>query len=209
MTFFCPECGHEFVDGRDFLRITYPQKDNYIDNLKDLAAFFTGNRSWDFYRQSWSEISKQIDESFLATSPYGGMDGDSEEYAEYKDARAAYFKLPEVKLIQGVNFCLREDSAYDLLKQRLVEQLGYGDNEPFSLDDEFTRIKDMITEYEGVAAAKQALSGFKASSPTVARILLNAIEGSYRILHIKACSISDWFPECKQYETKEKSVFHD
>jgi len=209
MTFFCPSCGHEFADGRDFLRITYPQNDNYADNLKDLACFFTGERSWSFYRQSWKDIQEQIDQSFLATSPYGGIDGDSEEYAEYKDARAAYWKLPEVKLIQGVNFCLREDSAYGLLKERLTEQVAYGDYEPFSLDDEFTRIKDMITECDGVGAAKQALSGFKASSPTVARILLNAVDDSYQILHIKACSISDWFPECKKYETKVKSIFND
>lgn len=205
----CPQCGYGLDDGRDFLRITYPQNNNYVENLLDLAAFFTDKRSWDFYRQSWQEIYKQIESSFLATNPYGGKDGDSEAFAEYKDARASYFKLPEVKLIQGVNFCLREDSAYCLLKDRLEEAMAHDDNEPFALDDEFTRIKDMLTETEGISAARNALRGFKASSPTVARILLNAVEGSYRVLHIKACSISDWFPECKKYETKEKSMFND
>ena len=73
----CPQCGYELDDGRDFLRITYPQNNNYVENLLDLAAFFTDKRSWDFYRQSWQEIYKQIESSFLATNPYGGKDGDS------------------------------------------------------------------------------------------------------------------------------------
>ena len=209
MTLYCPNCGHEFEDGRDFLRITYPQHSNYIDNLKDLACFFTGERSWDFYRQSWKDIREQIDESFLASAPYGGREDDSEEFAEAKDARARYFQLPEVKLIQGVNFCLRENSAYKMLKDRLIEAVSYGGYEPFALDDEFTRIKDILTEEVGLGETKDALRGFRGSTPTIARILLNTVDDSYRVLHIKPCSISAWFPECVVYESKEKSMFDE
>lgn len=207
--FVCPECGHEFVD-RDFMRITQPQHSNFIDNLLDLAGFLSGERSWDFYKQSRKDIVKAIDDSFLAVVPAVDKDESESAYEGWKVARANYFKLPEVSLIYGVNFCVREGSAYRLLKARLLDAIEDGTNAPFSLDDEYTRIKDMLTEAYGIGAAKDMLQGFKGSASTINRILLEMVPGSERVIHIKSCGVSDWFPECKKYEKNDvKSVFND
>lgn len=170
----------------------------YYENLLNIAEYF-GERSWAFFEKPIKEIRDLAYEDWLNRYE---LEDECDYSSSYTARRADFMSSPEMRVVIGVNFCVRKDSAYLLLKDRLAEAVYSG--EPFSLDEEYTRIKDIYAN-DGMTRAEinDKLRGFKQGQATIARILIMNVPGASEVLSIADCPAGRYFPELSNFETME------
>ena len=206
----CPECGASFRIERTVL--VYPVETNYVDNALNIAEYFSGVRSWEFYTQPYHMFRDAMEQWFASKFP-PPPDEDKPAKRRWTSKRASYFEFTESRIAYGLNFCARKGSAYSELKRRLQERVaegGYDSNgefEPFSVEHEFHRMQDEMQE-RGLSKEDRndMFLGFGKGQAAVARILLLNVDGADGYLPISACPVSDYFPELLEDETEEKAA---
>lgn len=209
----CPECGATFRDERVVL--VEPVSTNYIENALNIAEYFSGVRSWEFYKQPYFMFRQQMDDWFSSLYPPPPGD-DKPAKKRWQSKRASYFEFAEARIAYGLNFCARNGSAYKELKSRLkskVEEGGYDNNdefEPFSVEHEFHRLQDDMQSYGMKREDRNDMFvGFKKGQSAVSRILRLTVPGSENYLPISDCPASAYFPELQDTETNEKSEIYE
>lgn len=168
----------------------------YADNLLNIAEYFGGERTWDWYRLPWKEIREDIARDMEAR--FGARMPRTPEAAR----RARYWSTPEARVAAGVNFCLREGSAYGMLKERVAACVERG--ERTSVADERVRIKDELAA-SGMDGAdvRGMLQGMRKGDAAVNRIIMLNVDGAGEIMSCAACKVGRYFPEFKELETDE------
>lgn len=169
---------------------------SYVENLMNIAEYFGGERSWEWYGKPWKEIREDIADDMERR--FGSRLFRSSESAR----RARYWSTPEARTAAGVNFCMRPNSAYRLLKERVAACAEAG--ERTSVADERVRIKDELAA-RGMSGAeiRDAMQGMRKGDAAINRILMLNVEGATEVLSCASCKVGRYFPEFKEMETDE------
>lgn len=201
----CPCCG--FREPR--IALVEPG-DRYLDNILDIAEFFSGKRSFEFYKLPYFKFKDVMDQRFEKDNPPPSDKTDKPAYTRYKARRAKYFELPEARIAYAVNFCSRDGSAYQNLKERLIQRVAEdgidinGEYEPFSTEHEFHLIQEELKDNSFTKEERDDMfTGFKKGSAAVSRILIMRVDGAEKLVPISTCSVSPYFPELEARETDE------
>ena len=167
-----------------------PSKDNYIDNLKDLAEFLFGIRSLDAFVMA--------EPNYLEWANDGACSYDDDSHERMKEGRKAYVSSYEYKVANAVRFCMREDSAYKRLKENAKIFISEHPDVKVPMSDLPSNVRSMM-RYEGYEEheIKDAFAGYY--QPVVTRIISLSLGASDRI-PISSCDASDYFPELKCHE---------
>lgn len=179
--------------------IVAPTGKDYVENMLNIAEYYSGTRSWDFFRKDYKEIQQIVKEDWENRIALHGFNDESTA------RRAQYMTTPEAQIVIGVWFCLMQDTVYGILKDRLSEAVC--NNTVFSLDDEWTRVRDLLV-LDGYTASeiRDMTRGWRDAQPVIARILIMSTEGAERCISISECRISAYFPELADEQTCEISM---
>ena len=205
----CPECGCYFRIERENILVE-PVSTNYIENAMNIAEYFFGERSWEYFKLPYFQFRKLMCQWYSDNIEPQPQASDKITRKRYTSKREKYFEFPEARIAYAMNFCARENSGYKYLKERLVEridQYGIDENdefEPFSVKNEVERIKD---EFQKIGVLKKERNdmfiGFSKGPSAVSRILILRTVGADKYISISDCPVSDYFPELKESETDE------
>ena len=217
----CPGCGLTFRE-RPAVLVEPVHFSGYRGNLRayqhnalNIAEYYSGERSFDFYRLPYSEFRKIVDCKFNSMYPRPAAKHEA-DLKRWQSKRASYFKFPEHKIALGMNFFTRKDSAAGMLIERLMLRISTGgfdingEFEPFSLEKERGRLEDELQNNGVLKGDRNGLFvGLKDGAPTVSRLLIMNVPGADKYVRISNCFCSDYFPETNRYETAEKRKDHE
>ena len=210
----CPECGHYFRQERETVLVP-PVDSSYVDNALNIAEYFFGERTWEFYKLPYYKFRDCMCQWYEGIEPRPPAE-DKLATKRWTSKRASYFEFTEARIAYAINFCAREGSAYRLLKERLQEKVdegGYDENdefEPFSVEHEFHRLQDELQEQGIVKTDRDDMFvGFKKGQSAVSRLLILRVEGAEKYVPISDCHVSDYFPELREAETENKAAIDD
>lgn len=176
------ECPYRIQD-----YIVDPIDGDYISNLLNVAEIIGGERTLDFYTTPWHELKEIL-------AKY------KKETLEDNEAALHYNANATIQLIWGANFCARESSGYRLVNEKLYEAIDAGDK-TFSVAERIAQIKSNQID-EGYTQ-HEIVDLWKGSNPgvaTISRILISCVDDADKLIHIKSCSISPYFPELIRLE---------
>lgn len=205
----CPECGCYFRNDREIV-LVQPVDTNYIDNALNIAEYFFGERTWEYFKLPYIQFKKLMCQWYSDNIEPQPPASDKVARKRWTSKRHKYFEYPEARIAYAMNFCARSGSAYSLLKDRLldkIEDCGIDENgefEPFSTSNEATRIKDELCGAGILRETRNDMfTGFSKGESAIKRILMLNVDDASKYIPISDCPVSDYFPELKNQETDE------
>ena len=215
----CPVCGYCDRPRQLVKPITktgfYGGLKAYQLNALNIAEYFSGERSFDFYALPYYQFREILKSRFLHDNPKPDKEH-SILVKEWEAKRNSYFKHPETRMAYAFNFVARKGSAFSMIQERLMLRIATGgvdindEFEPFSIETEVTRLKDELRDSGNLKNERNDMFiGLKHSQSAVNRLLILNTPGSDEYVPISSCSVSDYFPELVKQETEEVRKDHE